>query len=158
MKRSIMTAVTFAAIAAFTTTAFAQSATTRCKTGEVQVLEYDFTLDDAGHDVVDRYASPRLVESRCVAGQTGKMSFRGVLAEFKTRDDIHTAILGAELFASIGLTDPAAIKQLVERVVALKAAEAARPKPKVEPKPVAAAKPNGGDFFKYITEDPPKKK
>lgn len=151
MKRFGLTAIAASAmLAAVSMLALGQTATTLCAKGDGQVLEYDFRLDEAGSPTLDKWAAtPRLVSSNCLSGSAGKITFRGVNAEFKTDRDIGKALEAAEMFVAIGLNDPAAIKQLLERVAPVKARMDA------QPKKVASDKRT--EPFSSIFKDEPKK-
>lgn len=121
----LMTAVAASAmLAAFSLTAVAQNATTRCIAGEGQILEYDIAVDDG---VYKFNYTPRIASSDCVQGQPGKVMFRGVSVDLKTESNVRAAISAADQLVGIGLTDPAEIKKLLDRVTAANAANAKVP-------------------------------
>lgn len=154
MKRILTTFFAMISVVLLSAPALAE-----CKASEGKIKEYDFTLDDDGNDVIRPYVEPRIVATNCLTGQAAKTTFRGVTANFNDSREIRKAIEAAEVFAAIGFTDSTAIKQLVDRVVALKAAEAARPKPKAEAKPAAVVKTRSAtDWQEQLFGAEPKKK
>ena len=117
MKRSA-TAVVVASFtfAAFSPPIYAQMATVKCETGEGQVLEYDFAKNFDGQMTLESLWPLRVASSNCVLGQAGKTSFRGVNISFENMAQAQSAVGAAQVLISLGITDPAAIEQLVTRV------------------------------------------
>lgn len=107
-----------AALALFTTSmsANAQTATTTCEPGEGQILQYDFGKDYlTGKLTLDSLNPLRIASSDCAPGQPGKITFRGVSAEFESMTHAQKAIGAAQVLVSLGITDPAVIEQLIAR-------------------------------------------